>query len=156
MTLEDLLRSRLLQGHRTSLQEVAELFELAERDLADAEVESISADRRFSAAYEAALALATIPLYCAGYRTRRGEGHHRTTFEALPLVMGEETQGLADLLETCRTKRHTLSYRRVGQATVEEVRELIEATRALQAEVRRWLEKSHPGLAGGSRPSAEK
>jgi hypothetical protein len=54
--------------------------DLIDRDLADAAVQDVSADRRFAIAYEAALQLATITLYASGYETH-GTGHHFNTFE---------------------------------------------------------------------------
>jgi len=68
---------------------------VVERDLADASLDALSTDRRFAIAYEAALRLATLTLYCNGYETY-GAGHHRTTFQALKETMGDEGQGYAD------------------------------------------------------------
>jgi hypothetical protein len=86
MTLNDLQRQGRLRPHRTSRREISDLLRLTERELLDAGVPGVSADRRFMIAYEAAVALATIPLNAAGFRTE-GAGHHQTTFLALPLVM---------------------------------------------------------------------
>jgi hypothetical protein len=99
MTLNDLRRQGRLRPHKTSRKEVDDLLRLAERDLGDAQVPGVSTDRRFMIAYEAAVALATIPLHAAGFRTE-GTGHHQTTFLALPLVMGVENSDLADHLDT--------------------------------------------------------
>jgi hypothetical protein len=145
MTLPSLLRAGRLQRHRTSAQEIADLLRLADRGLADARVEAISTDLRFTAAYNAALALATIPIHCAGYRTR-GAGHHVTTFEALPLAMGEGLHDLAAYLDICRQKRSQVEHRRVGQTTTSEVEELIGHVQSLRQKVREWLGTTHPGL----------
>lgn len=75
MTLEELLVERRLRPHQTSPQEIADLLRVVDRDLADAEVPQISADRRFATAYNAAPQLATIALHAAGYRAARA-GHH--------------------------------------------------------------------------------
>ena len=64
--LKDLLAEGKLRRHRTSPQEIADLFDLVDRDIGDASVQGLSADRRFAIAYEAALNLATITLYCRG------------------------------------------------------------------------------------------
>lgn len=80
--LNRLLDEGKLRRHRTSPQEIADLFNLAQRDIADASVKDVSADRRFATAYEAALNLATITLHSKGYETH-GYGHHLNTFEAL-------------------------------------------------------------------------
>jgi len=65
-----------LRPHKTSRREVDDLLRLAERDLGDARVEGVSTDRRFMITYEAAVALATIPLHCAGLRTDRPPPDH--------------------------------------------------------------------------------
>ena len=51
-----------LQQHNTSVKEIADLLKLVGRDLADADIKEISADRRFARACNAALQLATIVL----------------------------------------------------------------------------------------------
>jgi hypothetical protein len=122
------------------------LRRVAERNLADAQVEAISTDLRFSAAYHAALALATIPLHCAGYRTR-GAAHHATTFQALPLVMQGGLDELAGYFDVCRAKRNQLEYRRSDQATVAEVEELVESVREFEAQIVGWLHRNHPELS---------
>ena len=105
----------------------------------------VSLDRRFMAAYSAALALATVPLACAGYRPR-GEYRHVTVFQALPLVMGAEIQQLSEYFNTCRQKRHQALYDQVGQATASEVEELIESVESFMDQVKDWLRTNHPGL----------
>lgn len=52
-----------------------DLLRVADRDLADAEIPQLSSDRRFATAYNAALQMATIALYAAGFRAC-GAGHH--------------------------------------------------------------------------------
>lgn len=61
---------------------------------------TLSADRRFATAYNAALQLAKMTIACKGYRVT-GPGHHQTTLEALELVMGAAIQDLAAYFETC-------------------------------------------------------
>ena len=144
MNLTNLLERRRLRRHRTSAPEIANLLVTAERDLADARVEAVSLDRRFMAAYSGALALATIPLACAGYRPARD--HHLTVFQALPLVMGAEMQQLSQYFDTCRQKRHQALYDQVGQATASEVKELIESVETFMDQVKDWLRANHPNL----------
>jgi hypothetical protein len=59
MPCERLLREGRIRRHRTNWQEIASLFEVVERDLADAAITALSADRRFATAYNAALQAAT-------------------------------------------------------------------------------------------------
>jgi hypothetical protein len=80
---------------------VADLLGLVNRDVSDAMIPGLSTDRRFLIAYEAALKLATIPLYCAGYETH-GRGHHWLTFKILPDVMGPAFTDLAEYFDVCR------------------------------------------------------
>ncbi len=51
MTLKDLLADGRLRSHKTSIQEVADLLRVVDRDLADAGIPRLSADRRFATAY---------------------------------------------------------------------------------------------------------
>ena len=84
MTLQELLERRKLAPKETTAQEVGDLMHLAEQYLADAQVETISPDLRFPAAYQAALQLATIPLHCAGYRPVGDPGLARRQRSILP------------------------------------------------------------------------
>lgn len=52
--LEELLASGRLRRHKPSSKEIHALFEVVKRDLADAKVPGLSADRRFTIAYNAA------------------------------------------------------------------------------------------------------
>ena len=149
MTLDDLLKRGMLHQHTTTAQEIADLWAIAEVGLADARVAALSPDRRFTAAYDAARSLATLPLACTGYRTA-GTGHHATTFATLPLTMGSEYQTLVAFLDLCRVKRNVSEYRRVGQVQEGDVQDLIEAAEELRAKLEQWLATNHPGL----KPSA--
>ncbi|GAB4262415.1 MAG: hypothetical protein Kow00122_18860 [Thermoleophilia bacterium] len=124
-TLQQLLRDGRLRRQATSASEIADLLKIVERDLADARIQALSADRRFATAYNATLQLATVVLRAEGLRTR-GSGHHHTTIRALPLVLGESVGGTADYLDACRSRRNTLDYHGIGIATEADVAELIE------------------------------
>ena len=121
------------------------MLQVADRDLQDAVVPGLSSDRRFIIAYEAALTLATIPLRCAGYETH-GQGHHWTTFQALPLTMGDELQDLSDYFESCRNKRNVGAYDRSGGISRSEAAELLEEATAFNGKVRQWLREKFPEL----------
>lgn len=117
------------------------------RDLRDARVLALSTDRRFLIAYEAAIAICTIPLYCTGYETY-GTGHHWTTFQALPLVLGKSFTDLATYLESCRTKRNVGTYDRGGQVSESEAEELLAEAMGLRDKVEDWLRRRYPQLMG--------
>ena len=60
MTLQNLVKIGLLHEHRTSPTEIDRLLTCAERNLADAGVEQISAESRFDAAYKCIMQLSLI------------------------------------------------------------------------------------------------
>jgi hypothetical protein len=63
-----LLADEAAQKHVTSKQEVTQMQELIARDLADAAVPGLSADRRFATVYNAAVQAVNMAIACAGYR----------------------------------------------------------------------------------------
>jgi len=69
---------------------------LIARDLADAGIASLSADRRFATACNAALQAANMAIACAGYRIMSKVGHHRVSLESTKLVLGKAAHKHAD------------------------------------------------------------
>jgi hypothetical protein len=143
MNLERLLAQGRLRPHSTTKEEIQEMLRIAIRDLEDAVVQGLSLDRRFFIAYEAALTLATIPLYCSGYETH-GRGHHWMTFLVLADVMSSDIRELADYFELCRTKRNIGTYDRGGQITLHETEELVTEVKQFQSTIEEWLRINHP------------
>lgn len=141
MNFDNWLTEGRLRPHQTSKQEIEDLLAVADRDLADAAIESLSLDRRFLITYDAAITLATIPLYVRGYETH-GQGHHWLIFKALPQVMGEELKELSEYFDLCRTKRNVSTYDRGGQITEKEVEELIAEVHTFRRLVRTWLNRN--------------
>ena len=66
MSWTQLLANNDAQRHSTSKQELDNMRELIARDLADAAVVLLSADRQFATAYNAALQAANMAIACAG------------------------------------------------------------------------------------------
>jgi hypothetical protein len=93
-----LLSDGRIRAYRSSPQEVADLFAVVERDLADAAIAGISTDRRFASAYNAALQCATIVMHCEGYRTR-GEGHHAATLVFARIALGAAAEPVIDYFD---------------------------------------------------------
>ncbi|MBI4040964.1 MAG: hypothetical protein HY390_03735 [Deltaproteobacteria bacterium] len=79
MSLKDLLNKGVLKTHQTTEKEIYDLFSIVDRDLEDAAIKDLSADRRFAIIYNAALQTVTALLHCEGYRIS-GYGHHANTF----------------------------------------------------------------------------
>ena len=147
MSLQYLLDDNRLATHNPSVREVADLLRLAQERLADAHVTAISIDLRYTAAYQAALQLATIVLHCSGYRTI-GVARHKTVFESLPHVMGTRYQNLARYYDSCRRKRNVAEYHQPDQISDSELQELIESVAEFQKQVYQWLQDNHPKLLG--------
>jgi hypothetical protein len=132
-----------VQRHTPSRYELDGLRAVVARDLSDAQVPGLSADRQFATAYNAVLQLAKMAIACAGYRVV-GQDHHVTTFEAVKLVMGRRVASLANYFETCRRKRNMLDYDMANVATDAEVRELLEKAHAFRQLVEQWMAQQYP------------
>jgi len=147
MSLKKLLDQGKLRPHKTSKEEISNLFKLANRDISDSQVEKLSEDRKFATAYNAILQLATVLLYCKGYKPQ-GTGHHFTVFQAMKEIMGEEYYQLADYFDSCRAKRNITDYDYAGCVSGTEAKELVKEAKEFMRVVRRWLKANYPTLSG--------
>lgn len=145
MSLEEWKNNGWLKEHRTSPQEIANLFAIVRRDLEDAKAQQVSADWRFGIAYNAALKLCTILLVSEGFRPDKNLAHYRT-LQALPLILGANKKADAAYLDTCRVKRNIAEYEMAGTATTADADELIHFANDLLKEVEAWLTWQHPDL----------
>jgi hypothetical protein len=84
-------------------------------------------------------------LYAEGYRAGQGLQHYRT-IQALPLILGSSRESDAAYLDTCRVKRNTVEYDRIGATSDSETLELIEFVRELREEVIMWLQANYSEL----------
>ena len=96
------------------------------RDLTDASVVGLSADRRFATAYNAALQSAKMAIACAGYRVTTGAGHHKISLECIELAMGSTAHTFADYFDRCRRKRNVIDYDDAFVATETEAEEILQ------------------------------
>ena len=104
---------------------MTDLAKLVDRDLKDAQVASISADRRFAIAYNAALNLANYVIRKNGYRVAAKVGHHRITFLVAGEALGRAVKNHLDYFDLCRRKRNKVDYDLAGVATDRDVADLI-------------------------------
>jgi len=146
MTWKQLLDQRKVQPHTTSKQEVDALRALIARDLQDAALTGLSADRRFATAYNAALQTAKMAIASAGYRVSSGPGHHRLHFEAARIALGPSAQGFLDYFEICRRKRNVIDYDYAFVATDTEAQEILNEAKAFSKLVGRWIELKYPSF----------
>ena len=140
LDLKQLFKDNKVIEHKTSKEEIANLFGLVDRDIKDSKIKELSSDRRFATVYNAALQLATILLYGKGYKTK-GAGHHYVTFMAMKTILGKEYHGLADYLDACRSQRNKADYTLAGSVSESEVEELIEETKKFRSAVKNWVTK---------------
>src|SRR6266849_4095522 len=82
---------------------------LIARDLADATLAGLSADRKFATAYNATLQAASMAIACAGYRIVSKVGHHRVSLETTKLVLNKPAHKYADYFEACRRSETRLT-----------------------------------------------
>ncbi len=144
MILQDWLESGRLRAHKTSRSDIAELLKAADRDLADAQIQQLSADRQFATAYSAALLMATVALAASGYRAPQ-EGHHYWTIQSLAFTMKLDTK-IIERLDAFRRKRNISDYERVGVVSKKENKEMLALAKKLRCMVVEWLKENHPDL----------
>jgi hypothetical protein len=143
MSLADWERNGWLTKHETSPNEIRDLLQVVERDLADSDAEGLSADWRLNIAYNAALQAATVALAAAGYRATR-DSHHRV-IQSLRETIGVEA-GVVATFDAFRKKRNITGYERIGLVSDADA----DAMRALAAQLRDdvvvWLTKRYARL----------
>jgi uncharacterized protein (UPF0332 family) len=144
VSLQSWLEKGQLKAHKTSSREITELLKAAERDLADAQLTELSADRRLAIAYNAALLTATVALAASGYRASQ-EGHHYRTIQSLAFTINLDAKVIGQL-DTFRRKRNIVDYDRMGMASEQEVRSIIALAKSLRETVTEWLKDNHPEL----------
>ena len=110
VSLSNLLAIGQLKEHPADAGEIARLLLAAERGVADARVQSISAETRFDAAYRSIMQTGLAALMAHGYRPDTNRpGHHATIIQALTLTLGIDTRRVA-VLDTLRRKRNLVDY----------------------------------------------
>jgi len=141
-----LLANKDAQKHQTSEPELNNMRELIARDLADAGLPGLSADRRFATAYNAALQAANIAIACAGYRITARVGHHQVSLESATLALGKSAEELTDYFEICRRKRNQINSTRTRLVTEGDAKEIVTKAKEFYELVETWIAKNHPKL----------
>ena len=134
--------------HKTTPEEIRDLFAVSERDLKDSEVAGISPDTQLGLAYNAALQVCAAALAAAGYRASRDRKHY-VTLQSSAHTIGADAK-LVGRLDAFRKKRNVGDYERVGLTSSKEANELREIAKDLRDRVRSWIEKSRPELLKAS------
>lgn len=143
MPFEKLSAQGNIQKHKTSKQEISDIFKLIERDLKDAAIDELSEDRRFAIAYNAILQCGTAIMHCLGYRTK-GDAHHYITFQFLHEALGRGHEDLIDYFDACRFKRNRTDYGAAGGISETEVNELLEEAGKFYKFTKSWISQKFP------------
>lgn len=133
-----------LVEHKTTPEEIRDLFAVAERDLKDSAVSGISSDTQLGLAYNAALQVGGAALAAAGYRASR-ERKHYVTLQSFAYTIGADAK-LVARLDAFRKKRNVGDYERAGSTSPKEANELRELAKELRDKVRAWIEEYRPEL----------
>lgn len=146
MSWKQLLAARKVHMHKTSKQELDDLRAVIRRDLSDAAIPTLSEDRRFATAYNAALQTAKIAVACAGYRVGAIPGHHAISFECAGIALGKQADALVGFFDISRRKRNIIDYTGVQIATSTEAAEVLQRAQEFSALVEAWIKSTHPRL----------
>lgn len=144
MTLQNWLQNSWLVPHSAGAQEIADLFRIADRDLAACKVEGLPADWRLAIAYNAGLQSAAAALACAGYRAAR-DNHHYRVIQSLEYTLAPGTK-VIETFDAFRKKRNTSSYDVAGAVSEKEAKEMLILATRLRVDVETWIRATRPDL----------
>jgi hypothetical protein len=124
---------------------VKRLLDAAARHIAEAKVQAISAETRFSSAYTAIRMLADVGFHAHGYRTLTSRpGHHQTAIQTLPTTLRIDSRTLVRL-DHLRKQRNLTEY--TGDLIPESaVTECLAQARSLYAVTHGWLKENKRDL----------
>lgn len=109
MSLDKLVGSSL-ESITPDRGSIAKLLEAARRNLVDSQVEQLSAENRFDAAYKAIMQLANAALQANGFRTLTSRpGHHMTMIQVLNQTCGLD-KDIMIVLDRLRKQRNVADY----------------------------------------------
>lgn len=144
MSLKDWLNKGWVVSHKTSPEEITELFGVADRDLDDCKAEGLSPHWKLAIAYNAALQMATAALAACGYRSSR-EAHHLRVIQSLRHTTNAEPFLVVEF-DAFRKKRNIGGYERAWAVTDKEADEMVILATKLRADIEEWFKKNHPEL----------
>ncbi len=150
MSLEELSQLGWYKVEPSSPKEIADLFSIVDRSLADLEVKGISDDLRFQAAYTGILTLANIALRANGFRVSLGQGNHQRVIESLEYTLTTLDSGVrarwVRKIKAHSQKRNTTSYDMAGGISPNDLGQIIKDLTTLREQVDSCLQATHPEL----------
>jgi len=152
MSLEKLAQLGWYRTESTGPNEIAGLYSIVDRSLADLKVEGISGDLRFQAAYNGILTLANISLRASGYRAL-GQGHHQRVIESLEHTLttqdGTACERWVRKIKSHSQKRNSTSCDLAGGVSPNDLAQIIRDLAHLREQVDECLRETHPELLPG-------
>ena len=148
MSLEDLYKFAKLEKHKTSSQEIKDLFGVAERCLKDASQHTISLELRYIAAYQAALAAGEAFLCCHGYSAPKNN-YHYMVWESMRQVLDSSFKNTLILFNDARSKRGDAFYDRENVTSETEYKEIFEEAKKFVQFICDGIKKEFPDLGKG-------
>jgi uncharacterized protein (UPF0332 family) len=145
LSLTDWLANKLIETHRPSSREIANLLHICDRDLEKCQIIELGPDWRLSIAHNAALQAATAALIASGYRSRK-EGQHYLVLQSLAFTIKTDP-AIIKQLDKFRLKRNVSDYESAGLVTEQEAKEMIALAKQLRDDVEQWIRTNHSGLA---------
>jgi hypothetical protein len=133
-----------LKEHKPTSLEITELLAVADRALADCQVDGLSNDGRLDMAHNAALQAAAAALAAAGYKVSRG-GYHYYVIQSLSFTLQPEER-IIRRLNKLRRKRNISDYERPGTVSNQEAQEMVELAKLIRRKVEEWIRDNHPEL----------
>lgn len=150
MGLDKLAELGWYKAEPSSRDEIAGLLSIVERSVSDLNVEEISEDLRFQAAYNGILTLANIALRASGYRVSLGQGHHQRVIESLEHTLTTQDNRVRERwvrkIKSHSQKRNSTSYDMAGGISTSDLAQVIGDLSSLKNQIREWLQKTHPEL----------
>lgn len=144
MTLDNLVGKTIEKIEPDSVV-IKRLLSSAEPNIADAQVEAISHENRFDAAYKAIMQLSNTALQANGYRTLTSKpGHHMTMIQVLNQAIGVDKQTVI-VLDALRKQRNVADYSG-DLIPASAVDECIHYAKSLLSDVNNWLTENRPEL----------
>ncbi|MCX5805626.1 MAG: hypothetical protein NT010_06090 [Proteobacteria bacterium] len=144
MSLKDWLNKGWVVAHKTSPDEINDLFGVADRDLEDCKTEGLSSHWKLAIAYNAALQMATAALAASGYRSAR-EAHHYRVIQSLRYTIKADNSLIAQF-DKFRKKRNIGGYERALAVSDQEASEMLVLAKRLHEDIEDWLKENYPEL----------
>lgn len=145
MSLENLLKIKQLQLHHPSNEALLRLLDAINRNIEDSQVDAVSSETRFDAAYKAIMQCAMLGLWLNGYRTSTSQpGHHQTAIQSLPTTLGVD-KSVVIVLDALRKQRNVSDYE--GDPVSDEVViECVKQADNLHAHIEDWIRANRKEL----------